>query len=635
MRDWKGLWKSRKPLTIRSQYLNGRNVRLLRCEALESRLFLTGYHIDAVNGNDSNPVAADEPWRTYWNIVSHYSTSEGGAWDVPSDSRVRLESGDEVRVAPGNYGDTDQYESNLLWHNPNLAEDVNDDGLVSPIDALLVVNHMNRAGSGPVPLSPESPPLYLDVNGDDYVSPHDALLVVNHLNSQELSLSSVLTPFDANTQDLVGPTAWRSRYGKSPEIVVSSDGSELDVLVQDYDAETPWDAVLLHISPNSSGYKITQILTNIPMLDRVMGLATDDAGNCYYATGVDEASEVDSAYPPLDTYRSDIVRIIKLDPKGNVLFNINLDTARHTEQENAEMIINPMVAATSRLAVGGGEIALVHGINTDPDWNIGGARHQKALSTRLDAASGDVTRVSSIWVSHSFDQRLFYDGDEIIEYHLGDAYPRSLVLGRGHRPYPVFHIKGELGENNTRTRLGDVALIENDPEFGHLVLFATESSPDTGSTINGPRNLGIVRVHRGDSSVDPNLPDSLVVSSKGTEHTNRLRWLTDYSAASGLHAERPKLVGIGEGKYIVLWEEWLVTGSSSNTFRGVLGMVIDDMGNQLQPPTFITNEHHLHRGDDAFLLDNGVAWMTGSAADQELHLHMVDASLNYRMVTFD
>ena len=62
-------------------------------------------------------------------------------------------------------------------------------------------------------------------------------------------------------------------------------------------------------------------------------------------------------------------------------------------------------------------------------------------------------------------------------------------------------------------------------------------------------------------------------------------------------------------------------------------MVIDDKGNRLQPPTLITNEHHLHRGDDAFLLDNRAAWMTGNAAEQKLHLHMVDASLKYKMVT--
>ncbi len=477
---------------------------------------------------------------------------------------------------------------------------------------------------------------------DDYLYTYD----VSDLSTQQfltptiylplvIGPSITLTPFDANLNDLGGPSSWSGNYGKTPEIIVSSNGVDLDVLVQDYDSETAWNAVLLHIESNSTGYKITQALTDIPMLDRVMGLATDDAGNRYYATGVDESDIVDPTYPPPDTYRSNIVRVVKLNPAGNVQFNIDLDTARYAYNNSAEMIINPMVAATSRLAVGGNEIALVHGINTGPDWNIGGARHQKALSTRLDATSGAIIRTSSIWCSHSFDQRLLYDGEGIIEHHLGDAYPRYIVFARDHTSYPLFHIKGDLGENNTRTRLGNIALIENDPAYNYIALFATENSADTGSIINGPRNLAIVRVKGNDNSIDPSLPDTLTVTSSGTQYTNRLRWLTNYSASSNLHAERPKLIGIGGDQYIVLWEEWLNTGGYSDTFNGVYGMVIDDEGDILRAATLITDEHHLHRGDDAFLLDNRAAWMTGNGVEQKLYIHLVDAFLNYEMVTLD
>jgi hypothetical protein len=302
------------------------------------------------------------------------------------------------------------------------------------------------------------------------------------------------------------------------------------------------------------------------------------------------------------------------------------------------MIINPMVAATSRLAVCGNEVALVHGNNTAPDWNIGGARHQKALSTRLDT-NGAVLRTSSVWVSHSFDQRLFCDGEGIIEHHLGDAYPRYVVFGRNHVSYPLFHIKGELGENLTATRLGNIALVENDPTYGYIALFATETSAVPGnifdSKINGPRNLAIVRINRSDNSIDPSLPDTLTVSSVGVQRTNRLKWLTNYSASSNLHAERPKLIGIGEDRYVVLWEEWLNTGDYSDTFDGVYGMIIDDQGNAIRAATLVTNKHHLPRGDDAFLMEGRAAWITGNAVEQKLLIHFVDASLSYEMVTVD
>ncbi|MCB8985831.1 MAG: hypothetical protein H6659_18530 [Ardenticatenaceae bacterium] len=450
-----------------------------------------------------------------------------------------------------------------------------------------------------------------------------------------IPVATVLTPFDANMSDLNGPSSWATNYGKTPEIVVVADGGMLHVLAQDYGPATPWKAVLLRLEPAATGYKVTQALTDLPMLDRVMGLAVDEQGNRYYATAVDESSLISPTYPPLDTYRSNIVRVVKVDPDGNVLFNVDLDIARHAFNNNAEMIINPMTFASARLAVGGNEIALMHSINTDPDWNIGGARHQKALSTRLNTTTGAVTRVSSVWVSHSFDQRLLYDGAGIIEHHLGDAYPRYIVFARDHTSYPLLHIKGNLGENNTRTRLGNVALIENDPTYGYIALFATESTADTGSVINGPRNLAIVRVNRSDNSLDPTLPDALTIVSDGTAYTNRLKWLTQYTAVSNLHAERPKLVGIGNDQYIVLWEEWLYTGSYSDTFNGVYALRIDAQGTVLQGPAMITSAHHLQRGDDAFLLDGRAAWMTGNAVEQKLYLHLVDAALGYQVITLD
>jgi hypothetical protein len=438
-----------------------------------------------------------------------------------------------------------------------------------------------------------------------------------------------LIPFDANVDDLSGPSSWAANYGKEPEIVVAAAGDALDVLVQDYNPDTPWEAVLLRLESGPGGYVVTQALADLPMLDRIMGLGVDDAGNRYYATAVDESARVDSSYPPLATYRSNIVRVVKVSPSGEVLFDIDLDLARHAADGRAEMIVNPMVAASARLAVGGGEVALVHGINTDPDWNIGGRRHQKALSTRLRASDGAILRTSSVWVSHSFDQRLLYDGSSIVEYHLGDAYPRSLVFGRSHVAYPLFHIKGVLGENQTATRLGNLALIEHDPAYGYLALFATESTPVMAAAINGPRNLAIVRVKRSDNSVDPSLPDALTVLSSGVQQTNRLRWLTTYTQASKLHAERPKLVGIGNDRYIVLWEAWETSGQA-DTFRGVYGMVVDAAGSTLVAATLLTADHHLPRGDDAFALSGGAGWLTGSAAGQELYLHQVAADLSYQ-----
>jgi len=70
------------------------------------------------------------------------------------------------------------------WHNPALPEDVNGDGVVSPVDSLLLIDLLNEFGDYELPPTrPDGQPYY-DVNADGYVTPTDALLVINYLNAQ-------------------------------------------------------------------------------------------------------------------------------------------------------------------------------------------------------------------------------------------------------------------------------------------------------------------------------------------------------------------------------------------------------------------------------------------------------------------
>ena len=72
------------------------------------------------------------------------------------------------------------------WRNPVLSEDVNNNGGVQPIDALLVINYLNsstpRTLPETIPTTQTSYPIFLDVSGDNIVAPIDALRVINRLN---------------------------------------------------------------------------------------------------------------------------------------------------------------------------------------------------------------------------------------------------------------------------------------------------------------------------------------------------------------------------------------------------------------------------------------------------------------------
>lgn len=85
-----------------------------------------------------------------------------------------------VVVGPGGFG----LVANP-WQNPVLPEDVNNDGVVTPLDALLLIGSINANGSRGLPLVPEgndSIPPYWDANGDGQISPADVLFVINVLN---------------------------------------------------------------------------------------------------------------------------------------------------------------------------------------------------------------------------------------------------------------------------------------------------------------------------------------------------------------------------------------------------------------------------------------------------------------------
>ncbi len=70
------------------------------------------------------------------------------------------------------------------WQYHPDPNDVNADGTVSPLDALVVINHLNRFGAGSLAPAPpqDAPPRYIDVDGNGSVTPLDALRVINRLN---------------------------------------------------------------------------------------------------------------------------------------------------------------------------------------------------------------------------------------------------------------------------------------------------------------------------------------------------------------------------------------------------------------------------------------------------------------------
>lgn len=74
-------------------------------------------------------------------------------------------------------------ERDFPWSNPHGRADVNGDGSVTALDALLVINRLNDySGLSPSVLGVDGDGLFVDTNGNDAVTASDALKVINHMN---------------------------------------------------------------------------------------------------------------------------------------------------------------------------------------------------------------------------------------------------------------------------------------------------------------------------------------------------------------------------------------------------------------------------------------------------------------------
>jgi hypothetical protein len=144
--------------------------------------------------------------------------------------------------------------------NPYDRFDVNDDGFVSPIDALILVNRVNSNGGGALGSGggegeSSGEKYYVDVNEDGFLSPLDILWVVNRINGSNAggegeSPMQVAPAIEVSTSDpgmrvdipFAAPSNWVSRP-KTPAWVANSNvnTSDVDDLLAAYSAEEDQD----------------------------------------------------------------------------------------------------------------------------------------------------------------------------------------------------------------------------------------------------------------------------------------------------------------------------------------------------------------------------------------------------------
>lgn len=136
--------------------------------------------------------------------------------------------------------------------NPVLPSDVNADGFVSAIDALLIINKLSRdlpPGQTSIPVDPsEATPPFFDVNGDQVISSLDALLVINALARQQSGGSGegervepeAIAPLAVQVD--TAASFWRDDAVPPLDVPVSRQAVR-EALVERYDPADRFDAV--------------------------------------------------------------------------------------------------------------------------------------------------------------------------------------------------------------------------------------------------------------------------------------------------------------------------------------------------------------------------------------------------------
>ncbi len=254
---------------------------------------------------------------------------------------------------------------------------------------------------------------------------------------------------------------------------------------------------------------------------------------------------------------TEVVRIVKYDQNWNRVSSCSL------YGENTSV---PFDAGSLRFAEHNGILY----IRTAHEMYSG---HQSNLQIAVDLSSMKIkdkfSQTANIdwggYVSHSFNQFVRMDGEDLIALDHGDAHPRAAVLikypnisnttfaGSSVEHINVLTFPGMAGDNTTGASLGGLEVSEN------YYIFAGN-------------------YNKGSSSAARNIFVNITGKDFLQNQNSRMVYLTDFGAGSSVTVSTPQLVKVNETTFLVLWNE---TDSAGTTVHSQL---IDENGNK------VTNE---------------------------------------------
>lgn len=462
---------------------------------------------------------------------------------------------------------------------------------------------------------------------------------------------------------------------KKPQIVAAVRDDALFVAYQAWGRTKPADTVVVTKLPLADvAKKKLSPVRQVPSGGTLVGFAVDEKGRDYVLTAKAEEfpnrPKGDFVDAVAKTWRKDVL----------VLHTEGTSTDLNSDKYTRETVYGVGNAGSGRLAAGAGHLAAVFARRhySARDNLV----HQEANVALFAADLSKVPLRAENAVSHSFDQRLVFDGTDFVSLHQGDQYPVTgliveKVLVNAPKGRPVARhlaFSCPTSGNAVFFELGGLAA---EPD-GYPVLFAATRNTDavTAEEVEAkgklPWDLAMVYVRRdfhaartpknpfdvvgsgvladgyakAETFTFDNLtwdPAAASFSKRETRTvTRRVSWLTNYTGAKGsaTRATAPKLVQLEVGRYFAVWEEHALTPRGWEYRRTLAATVAvsggpDDKAIETGKPAALAGNPRLHRGDDAFALSLGgkrvAAWVTAGETNHQLALHTVGEDLKHEV----
>lgn len=241
---------------------------------------------------------------------------------------------------------------------------------------------------------------------------------------------------------------------------------------------------------------------------------------------------------PEESNTKEVVRVTKYDKDWNKISTASL--------ANCNTVI-PFDAGSLRVSQSGNYLIIrtSHEMYTSSD----GYNHQANMTFQVNTASSPMTitdkqytvyNIGTGYVSHSFNQFVKVDGNQLVAVDHGDAYPRSIVLIKYGRDVstglfnstctnvPIMTFPGTIGNNSTGASVGAFEI-----SSANYLVAGNSVVQDSTNTSRTTRNIFVASVSKSSSAVTMN-------------------WITNYSEGTTT-TTTPQMVKIAADTYVLIW----------------------------------------------------------------------------------